>query len=73
MTIDTYSFQDTLLADGGKQYYSNCYIAGAVDYIYGDASAWFGECTLGGVLVRSMHKTLSMDCGPVRMRTVHGQ
>lgn len=39
-------YQDTLLADGGYQYYSNCYIEGAVDYIYGDASAWFGECTL---------------------------
>jgi pectinesterase len=41
-------YQDTLLADaaGGSQYYSNCYIEGAVDYIYGDASAWFGECVL---------------------------
>ncbi|KAJ7851607.1 pectin methyl esterase [Mycena olivaceomarginata] len=40
-------YQDTLLADGGGfQYYSNCYIQGAVDYIYGSASAWFGECTL---------------------------
>ncbi|KAI3607947.1 pectinesterase a [Moniliophthora roreri] len=40
-------YQDTLLADGpGYQYYSNCYIEGAVDYIYGKASAWFGECTL---------------------------
>ncbi|KAJ6531702.1 pectin lyase fold/virulence factor [Mycena sp. CBHHK59/15] len=40
-------YQDTLLADGGGyQYYSNCYIEGAVDYIYGSASAWFGECTL---------------------------
>jgi hypothetical protein len=26
--------------------HSNCYIEGAVDYIYGKASAWFGECTL---------------------------
>ncbi|KAJ7676219.1 pectin methyl esterase [Mycena rosella] len=43
-------YQDTLLADGGGavryQYYSNCFIEGAVDYIYGSASAWFGECTL---------------------------
>ncbi|KAF8994406.1 pectin methyl esterase [Cyathus striatus] len=43
-------YQDTLLADGGGyQYYSNCYIAGAVDWIYGDASAWFGECTIAAV------------------------
>ncbi|KAF8323909.1 pectin lyase-like protein [Clavulina sp. PMI_390] len=43
-------YQDTLLADTtGPQYYSNCYISGAVDYIYGAASAWFGECTLASV------------------------
>ncbi|KAG6874686.1 hypothetical protein C0992_006980 [Termitomyces sp. T32_za158] len=41
---------DTLLADAdGPQYYSNCYIEGAVDYIYGAASAWFGECTLASI------------------------
>ncbi|KAJ7173965.1 pectin methyl esterase [Mycena crocata] len=40
-------YQDTLLADGGGfQYYSNCFVEGAVDYIYGSASAWFGECTI---------------------------
>ncbi|KAL0059799.1 hypothetical protein AAF712_013440 [Marasmius tenuissimus] len=40
-------YQDTLLADvSGVQYYSNCLIEGAIDYIYGKASAWFGECTL---------------------------
>ncbi|KAJ7367327.1 pectin methyl esterase [Mycena albidolilacea] len=40
-------YQDTLYADvTGVQYYSNCYIQGAVDYIFGAASAWFGECTL---------------------------
>ncbi|KAF5379934.1 hypothetical protein D9757_007175 [Collybiopsis confluens] len=56
-------YQDTLLADGaGKfQYYSNCYIEGAVDYIYGGASAWFGECTLasngGGAITANSRKT----------------
>ncbi|KAL5371258.1 hypothetical protein DPSP01_014390 [Paraphaeosphaeria sporulosa] len=39
-------YQDTLYAKSGDQYYSNCYIEGAVDYIFGDASAWFGECTI---------------------------
>lgn len=48
--IPRLTIQDTLLADGGGlQYYSNCYIAGAVDWIYGDASAWFGECTIAAV------------------------
>ncbi|KAL1637561.1 hypothetical protein SLS56_000699 [Neofusicoccum ribis] len=40
------SYQDTLYAKAGTQYYSNCYIEGAVDYIFGKASAWFGECTI---------------------------
>ncbi|KAF2114588.1 carbohydrate esterase family 8 protein [Lophiotrema nucula] len=39
-------YQDTLYAKDGDQYYSNCYIEGAVDYIFGKASAWFGECTI---------------------------
>ncbi|CZR61715.1 probable pectinesterase precursor [Phialocephala subalpina] len=41
-----YSYQDTLYAKAGKQYYSNCYIEGAIDFIFGDAIAWFGECTI---------------------------
>ncbi|KAJ5127712.1 hypothetical protein N7448_008491 [Penicillium atrosanguineum] len=40
------SYQDTLYAKAGTQYYSNCMIEGAVDYIFGDASAWFGECDI---------------------------
>lgn len=60
-------YQDTLLADGpGYQYYSNCYIEGAVDYIYGAASAWFGECTLasvGGGAITANSRTLASDPG----------
>jgi pectinesterase len=41
-----YGYQDTLYAKNGKQYYSNCYMEGAVDYIFGNAAAWFGECTI---------------------------
>ncbi|KAK4043260.1 pectin lyase fold/virulence factor [Parachaetomium inaequale] len=40
------SYQDTLYAKNGWQYYSNCYIEGAVDYIFGNGHAWFGECTI---------------------------
>ncbi|KAF1962673.1 carbohydrate esterase family 8 protein [Byssothecium circinans] len=50
-------YQDTLYAKDGDQYYSNCYIEGAVDYIFGKASAWFGECTIasngGGAITAS--------------------
>ncbi|KAL0946594.1 hypothetical protein HGRIS_012795 [Hohenbuehelia grisea] len=58
-----YGYQDTLLADGGYQYYSNRYIEGAVDYIYGKASAWFGECTLasngGGSITANSRESAS--------------
>jgi galacturan 1,4-alpha-galacturonidase len=39
-------YQDTLYVKAGTQYYSNCLIKGAVDYIFGDASAWFESCTI---------------------------
>ncbi|KAK6360181.1 hypothetical protein TWF730_006332 [Orbilia blumenaviensis] len=56
-------YQDTLYAKSGVQYYSNCRIEGAVDYVFGDASAWFGECTLvqagGGAITASSRETSS--------------
>jgi pectinesterase len=33
--------QDTLFADYGQQYYTGCYIAGGVDFIFGNAAAVF--------------------------------
>ncbi|GIK07206.1 hypothetical protein Aspvir_002862 [Aspergillus viridinutans] len=55
-------YQDTLYAKAGRQYYSNCYIEGAVDYIFGDASAWFGECDIVSVgvgYITAMSRTTS--------------
>ncbi|XWS52687.1 hypothetical protein CRYUN_Cryun11dG0092300 [Craigia yunnanensis] len=34
-------YQDTLLDDNGRHYYSNCYIEGAVDFICGNAASLF--------------------------------
>ncbi|PVH68082.1 carbohydrate esterase family 8 protein [Cadophora sp. DSE1049] len=44
-----YGYQDTLYAKTGDQYYAKCYIEGAADYIFGDASAWFSRCTLASI------------------------
>ncbi|TPX08699.1 uncharacterized protein E0L32_009888 [Thyridium curvatum] len=41
-----YGYQDTLYAKSGAQYYSKCYIEGADDFIFGDAAAWFNQCTI---------------------------
>ena len=60
----TYGYQDTLYAKSGRQYYSNCYIEGADDYIFGDAAAWFGECTIasnGGGSITTNSRATSMD------------
>ncbi|KAJ8126474.1 hypothetical protein O1611_g7162 [Lasiodiplodia mahajangana] len=42
-----YGFQDTLLANDGKQYYYRCLITGATDFIFGQkAQAWFEDCDI---------------------------
>ncbi|RAK88234.1 pectinesterase family protein [Aspergillus costaricaensis CBS 115574] len=59
-------YQDTLYVKAGTQYYSNCMIEGAVDYIFGDASVWFGECDIvsngAGAITASSRET-SSDSG----------
>ncbi|KAL4279878.1 hypothetical protein GQ457_03G026290 [Hibiscus cannabinus] len=40
------SYQDTLLDDTGRHYYSNCYIEGAVDFIFGNAASLYERCHL---------------------------
>lgn len=41
-------YQDTVLAQTGNQVYSNCYIEGATDFIFGqEAAAWFEGCDIG--------------------------
>src|SRR5215472_6396940 len=39
-------YQDTLLAQAGRQYFDRCYIAGATDFIFGGSAAWFEDCTI---------------------------
>ena len=37
-------WQDTILANRGRQYFEGCYIAGHVDFIFGGATAFFEAC-----------------------------
>lgn len=39
-------FQDTLLANKGTQVFSNCYIEGSVDFIWGYSTAYFYQCKI---------------------------
>jgi pectinesterase len=39
-------WQDTILVNRGRQYFENCYIEGAVDFIFGGATAWFEHCEI---------------------------
>lgn len=39
-------WQDTILLNRGRQYFSDCYVAGHVDFIFGAATAWFENCQI---------------------------
>ncbi|KAK8355296.1 hypothetical protein V6Z11_A05G278600 [Gossypium hirsutum] len=39
-------YQDTFLDDTRRHYYSNCYIEGAVDFIFGNVVSLFERCHL---------------------------
>ena len=45
--------QDTLYAAKGRQYFENCYIEGNVDFIFGDANAFFENCELHSVVYKN--------------------
>ena len=59
------SYQDTFRtseSDNGRNYVSNCLIAGGVDFIYGNGNAWLEQCTIkitrksGGWIVAPKHR-----------------
>ncbi len=39
-------WQDTLMVNNGRHYFTNCFIAGRVDFIYGSATAVFDRCEI---------------------------
>lgn len=39
-------WQDTILLNRGRQYFTNCYICGHVDFIFGASTAWFENCEI---------------------------
>jgi pectinesterase len=39
-------WQDTLMVNNGRHYFTNCHIAGRVDFIYGSATAVFDHCEI---------------------------
>ncbi|CZR68517.1 related to pectinesterase precursor [Phialocephala subalpina] len=59
-----YGYQDTLYAKSGYQYFSRCYIEGADDFIFGNAAAWFGDCTIacnGGGSITANNRASASD------------
>jgi pectin methylesterase-like acyl-CoA thioesterase len=63
------SFQDTLYVRKARQYFRDCYVEGSVDYIFGDATAIFENCTVhsaaGGVAVTAPNTDQSFAYGLV--------
>ena len=43
------SYQDTVYTNTGTQYFRDCFIQGSVDYIFGDATAVFEDCTMHNI------------------------
>lgn len=39
-------WQDTIFANRGRHYFTNCFIAGHVDFIFGGATAFFDRCRI---------------------------
>ncbi|MEZ2143467.1 pectinesterase family protein [Bradyrhizobium sp. DN5] len=62
--------QDTLFAGKGpngrmsRQYFSNCYIEGHVDFIFGNAKAWFRKCELHGMANQAVIYTAQSKAAP---------
>ena len=46
-------YQDTLLANQGTQLFSNCYIEGSVDFIWGFSKAYFHSCVIAANTART--------------------
>ena len=56
--------QDTLYAASGRQYYAESYIAGHVDFIFGNAAAVFDRCEIrsrGAGYIAAVSRTLPED------------
>lgn len=62
--------QDTLYANKGpkgrmaRQYFSDCYIEGHVDFIFGNAKAYFERCELHGIAHQSVMYTAQSKNAP---------
>ena len=61
--------QDTILANRGRQYFEDCYIAGHVDFIFGAATVFFEKCHIhclrnGYITAASTPSTAKPRCTP---------
>lgn len=60
-------FQDTLLANKGIQVFSNCYIEGSIDFIWGFSTAYFYQSVIAtntaGACVAAMSRSSSTATG----------
>ncbi|EDY21119.1 Pectinesterase [Chthoniobacter flavus Ellin428] len=58
--VNILSYQDTVMSNGGQAFFTNCYIEGNVDFIWGSGLTFFANCELkmvglasGGIYVQA--------------------
>jgi pectinesterase len=59
-------WQDTIFINRGRQYFENCYIAGATDFIFGGATAGFENCEIaiaGNGYITAASTPADVACG----------
>ncbi|PTU21613.1 hypothetical protein P175DRAFT_0434694 [Aspergillus ochraceoroseus IBT 24754] len=60
-------YQDTLLANQGTQVFSNCYIEGSIDFIWGYSTGYFHQCYIAtntpGSCISAQSRTSSTASG----------
>ena len=62
---DFLAFQDTLYVHNNRQFFINCFIAGTVDFIFGNSAAVFQDCDIHAHLPGAGQKNMVTAQGRV--------
>lgn len=64
--------QDTLLCDGGTQYFNKCMISGDVDFIFGQSQAFFENCEIRALNRKSSNNNGYLTAARTSIKETYG-